>query len=308
MSIDTTAPSSARARTTGSDPPQLLLDRGPVGTGPGRLATDVDDVRPGGQHVAAVRQGGLRLEPLATVGERVRRHVDDAHDQGPVALGDQGCGLRPHHGIGHLLPSSMSAMASARVAGSRSWPRTAEVIVRAPGLRMPRIDMQRCSAWTTTMTPCTSKVLDEGVGDLRGQALLDLRATGEDLDEPGELGQPGDPAVLARDVADVGDAVERHEVVLARAVELDVADDDELVVVDLEGRAEHVLGRHVEAGEDLGVGARDACRRVEQPLAIRVLADGQQQLPHGSRSPRLVDRHGSALLAGVDGLVVRAPR
>ena len=39
--------------------------------------------------------------------------------------------------------------------GSRSWPRTAEVMVREPGLRTPRIDMHRCSHSTTTMTPCT---------------------------------------------------------------------------------------------------------------------------------------------------------
>ena len=45
-------------------------------------------------------------------------------------------------------------MASARVAGSlRNRPWTADVIVVVPGLRTPRIDMQRCSASMTTSTP-----------------------------------------------------------------------------------------------------------------------------------------------------------
>ena len=34
-----------------------------------------------------------------------------------------------------------------------NWPRTADVVVTAPGLRTPRIAMHRCSASTTTITP-----------------------------------------------------------------------------------------------------------------------------------------------------------
>jgi hypothetical protein len=36
-------------------------------------------------------------------------------------------------------------IASLRVAGSRNCPRTADVIVFAPGFRTPRIDMHMCS-------------------------------------------------------------------------------------------------------------------------------------------------------------------
>ena len=43
--------------------------------------------------------------------------------------------------------------------------------------------------------PGDLEVLDEGVGDLTGQSLLNLWAAGIDIDEPGELGQPGDLAV-----------------------------------------------------------------------------------------------------------------
>src|SRR5699024_3892552 len=61
------------------------------------------------------------------------------------------------------------------------------------------------------------EMLDDRVGDLRGQALLDLGAARVDLDEPREFRQTGDLALAARDVADVGDAVEGHQMVFARA-------------------------------------------------------------------------------------------
>src|SRR6478752_1771773 len=149
------------------------------------------------------------------------------------------------------------------------------------------------------------EVLDERVGDLRREPLMHLRAPGEDVDETRELGQSGDSPVLARDVADVRHPVEGHEVVLARAVELDVPHDDELLVVDLERRAEHVGRRHVEAGVDLGERPGHPARGVEQALAVGVLTDGEEQLPDGRLGARLVDRHPSALLVGVDGAVVR---
>ena len=41
------------------------------------------------------------------------------------------------------------------------------------------------------------QLLHERVGDLGGEALLDLRATREQVDEAGDLGQAGDAAVLA---------------------------------------------------------------------------------------------------------------
>src|SRR6478672_6091820 len=119
------------------------------------------------------------------------------------------------------------------------------------------------------------EVLDHRVGDLGREALLHLGAPGVDLDEAGELRQPGVP----------------H--------------DDELLVVDLERRAEDVGRGHVEPGVDFGERARHAARGGQQALAFRVLADGEEQLPHGRLRPCLVDRHPSALLVGVDGAVVR---
>lgn len=51
----------------------------------------------------------------------------------------------------------INAIASARLAGSsRNVPRTALVIVTAPGLRTPRMVMHVCSASKTTITPLAS--------------------------------------------------------------------------------------------------------------------------------------------------------
>ena len=78
---------------------------------------------------------------------------------------------------------------------------------------------------------------------------------------------------LARDVGHVGAAHERHEMVLADRVERDVAHEHHLLMALVEGHAE-VLGRVLaDAGEDLRVHVGDAARRVEQPLALRVLPD-----------------------------------
>ena len=86
-----------------------------------------------------------------------------------------------------------------------------------PGFCTPRIDMHRCSASMTTMTPAGLERALDRVGDLRGEPLLHLRPPGVAVDQPGDLRQPGDAAVLARDVGDVGLADERDEVVLAHA-------------------------------------------------------------------------------------------
>src|SRR5215218_6621531 len=53
----------------------------------------------------------------------------------------------------------------------------------------------------------------EPVGDLRGQPLLDLEIAAEELDDAAELAEADDP--LARQIPDVGDAVERKQVVHA---------------------------------------------------------------------------------------------
>ena len=183
-------------------------------------------------------------------------------------------------------------MASARVAAFSSWPRTALVTVLEPGLRTPRMVMHRCSHSITTITPRGCEDPLQRVGDLGGQPLLDLRPLGVEVDQPGQLAQPGDPAVGAGDVADVGDAGERHQVVLAAAPDLDVLDQHELVVAEVEGRGQHLLGLLPQPGEHLRVRPRHPLRGVLQPVAVGVLADTDQDLPDGGHDPGVVERTG----------------
>ena len=109
--------------------------------------------------------------------------------------------------------------------------------------------MHMCSASITTPTPRGCRCGLEPVGDLLGQPLLDLRAAGEQLDHPGELGQAEDP--LARQVADVRDAEEREHVVLADRVHRDAARQHQLVVALVVGERGEVEGARA---EHLGVG------------------------------------------------------
>ena len=130
----------------------------------------------------------------------------------------------------------------------------------------------------------------QGVGDLGGHPLLDLRAPGVDVDEPGQLGQPGDLPLEVGGVADVGHAVEGHQVVLAEAVDLDVLDDHHLVVIGVEHRVEDVLGTLPEARELFGVRPRDARGGVDQTIAVGVLPDRDEDLTDRLLDPRVIDR------------------
>ena len=152
-------------RHDGNHPTQLLVDAGTRRPRPGGLTPDVEQVGPVGEQAACVRDRRVGLEPLTAVAERVGGDVDDAHDQRSGAVGERPRGMPPAHrgqplrgcGGGHRFPPSSSAMASARVAGLRNWPRTAEVIVRDPGFLTPRMDMHRCSHSRTTMQPWTPR-------------------------------------------------------------------------------------------------------------------------------------------------------
>ena len=125
------------------------------------------------------------------------------------------------------------------------------------------------------------------VGDLAGELLLDLRAARVGLDEARELAESDDASV--RDVADVGLAVERHEVVLADAVEGDVAQDHHLLVADVELHLEQALGIDAESLEEFAVHAGDARRRLGEALAVGVFADGEDHLAEGALDARFID-------------------
>ena len=74
--------------------------------------------------------------------------------------------------------------------------------------------------------------------------------------------------------------------------ELDVLDQHHLVVL-LGERLLQVNGRvGVQPAEDLGVHAGDAVGRFEQPFAVRVFADGREDLAHGLADSLLIDTRG----------------
>ena len=122
-------------------PRDLRLRVDPHGAGSGRFAADVDEIGARRPQLEAVPDGVVVVEEPAAVGERIGRDVEDAQHRAPPEL-------RQHHA------PRINDSASARELGEL-WkiPRTADVVVRAPGLRMPRIPMHRCSASITTITP-----------------------------------------------------------------------------------------------------------------------------------------------------------
>ena len=122
-------------------PRGLRLGVDPLRAGSGGLAADVDEIGARRPQLEAVPDGVVVVEEPAAVGERVGRDVEDAQHRAPPEL-------RQHHA------PRINDSASARELGEL-WkiPRTADVVVRAPGLRMPRIPMHRCSASITTITP-----------------------------------------------------------------------------------------------------------------------------------------------------------
>jgi hypothetical protein len=132
--------------------------------------------------------------------------------------------------------------------------------------------------------PLWRQVILQPVGDLLGQPLLHLQITGEQLDHPRQLGQPEDP--IARQVADVRDALERQHVVLAQRLDRDVAGQHEFVValvVRERGQVELARCQH------LGVCVRHPARGVGQVVAVRVPAERLEQIRHRSLRRGQVD-------------------
>src|SRR5262245_14662014 len=126
-------------------------------------------------------------------------------------------------------------------------------------------------------------LLDRG-RDLRGHVLLGLQASRIDVDEARELGEPDH--AIDRLVGDMRLAHEWHHVMLALAIEGDVAHQHEVVVsADLvEGAVEH-LGRALAiAAVELLIGIDDALGGLDQALACGVIArKGDQRAHRGFR-------------------------
>ena len=164
----------------------------------------------------------------------------------------------------------------------------ADVTQTAPGLRTPRMVMQVCIGLDHHRHALGVQLLDQQIGDLLGHAFLDLGPAGDVLDHPGQLAQPDYP--LARQVGHVGRAHERQHVVLAHAVETDVADQHDLVARFGEELSQVAARILVQAAEQLGIHAGHSGRGLAQALAVGVFAHRRQNLPHRTLDPQLVDR------------------
>lgn len=72
------------------------------------------------------------------------------------------------------------------------------------------------------------EVRKQGVRNLGGEPLLQLRSASEDVDGSGQLAEPGHLA-WGWEVGDMGSSEERLEVMFAGAGELDVAQDNHVI-------------------------------------------------------------------------------
>ena len=121
--------------------------------------------------------------------------------------------------------------------------------------------------------------LHDFLGYLLGEALLKLQPSRVHVHHPRQLGYAEYPA--ARYIADVASSEKREHVVFAKAVHLDVLHDHHTVRFLREhGAVDETLQVDAVAGGEELEGLGDAFRRLEQALALRVLADFDQQLAY----------------------------
>ncbi len=147
--------------------------------------------------------------------------------------------------------------------------------------------------------------LHQGLGDLARQALLDLQARREHVDNPGDLGQTDHLAI--GQVGHMHLADDRQQVMLAQGVQFDIAQQHHLVVVRREqGPVDDTVQVLVIATGEILHCLRGAHRGIQQALALRVLAQtgedvavalgelfrGRQWLARGIGGRRLVGRPG----------------
>ncbi|SIN41588.1 Uncharacterised protein [Mycobacteroides abscessus subsp. abscessus] len=115
------------------------------------------------------------------------------------------------------------------------------------------------------------------VGDLRCQTLLHLRSFRVKVNQASDFREPRDAAVLAGDVSDMCDAVERHQVMFTRRVHRYRLHQHQLVMLLVEGGVQHGIRIGVEPGENLLVRTRDAGRCIRQAMPIRVFTHRIEQ-------------------------------
>ena len=137
--------------------------------------------------------------------------------------------------------------------------------------------------------PAGVQALHHGIGHLGREPLLHLWTAGVDVDQPGDLAQPGDPAVSGGDVGHVCHTDEGQQMVFAERVHLDVAHEHHLVMRHVEGGGQDLGGVLAHPAEQFASRLRHPGGSLAQPVSIRILTDGQQELTHCSLGPDDVD-------------------
>ena len=122
--------------------------------------------------------------------------------------------------------------------------------------------------------------VDDRVGDLGREPFLHLRPLREAVDEPRDLRQAGDAAVVAGDVRDVRAAVERQRGGARRSsragcrARCTISSWSASNVTDRGGAPDPRAGR----SQISRVHLRDAVRRAQQAVAVGIFADREQEL------------------------------
>ena len=135
------------------------------------------------------------------------------------------------------------------------------------------------------------------VGDLGGEALLELGAASDGVDEASEFGDADDAP--AGDVGDVGCAAEGEKVVLADGEEGNIAEDDHFVVALVEADLEEGGGVDAASAEDFLEGGGDTAGGFAEAFAVGVFAEGEEEFADGGFGAGEVD----SAVGGIDGLV-----
>ena len=138
---------------------------------------------------------------------------------------------------------------------------------------------------------------------MAGQSLLHLGAASEDIDSTGDLADADDTPF--GHVTDVGLAVEGQEVMLAKAVERDVLEDNHLFVGFLKPGCENRKGVLEQPREQLGVHLGDALRRVQQTFTARIFSDSVDDLARGGDDTLMVDPKFGGQVSGGWGSHIR---
>ena len=118
-----------------------------------------------------------------------------------------------------------------------------------------------------------------------GQSLLNLRPTREHFYSSRQFRQTDD-APVGGQVGDVHLAGEGKQMMFTNAVKLDSRNGDDLIAGLGEGALKMRRRILAQASEDLAIGPCHALRSFTQAFAVRVFADGQQDLANGSFDPR----------------------